>query len=324
MKRLRFLILFIGLLLYGILLWKLDLTHTWQLLSHTNFWLIGVAILAGGLPEIIFKGLRFQLLARNETHLSLRQCCRIYLAGQPMALVTPGKLGDVTRVWLFKRLSKRPMPECLAVHTSDKIFDFSGLAILATIGLWGWLGKGAEHSSGALSAAGGVLAGLMLAMALLNPGWFKPIVNFLIHQWVPPEQADPLKNHGREFLDKLRHRLSPDSRRFFLAFLFSLSAWEFAIFRAWICSVALDIPLVFGQYMLWAPLVIMVELLPISVLGFGTREWALIVLFGSTTLSNEALVSFSLLTLLAGPVTSALLGLPAAMEMLREHREEKK
>jgi hypothetical protein len=322
MKHFRLLILGIGLALYALLLWKLDFTRAWGLLSQVKLWLFALAILAG-LPEILCKALRLRLLARNETHLTLKQGLHLFLSGQPMALVTPGKLGDVTRVWLLKHLSKRPMPECLAVHTSDKIFDFSALAILATIALWGWFGKGLIHSSGALSAAGGVLAGLLLAVAMLNPSWFKPLANFLIHQWVPPEQADPLKHHGREFLEKLKHRLSPNHRRFFEVFLLSLLAWEFAIFRAWVCSQALGIELPLGQYLLWAPLVIMIELLPITVLGFGTREWALIFIFGSATLPNEALVSFSLLTLLAGPVTTALLGLPSSMDILREPREKK-
>jgi uncharacterized protein (TIRG00374 family) len=322
MKRLRVLFLSIGLLLYALLLWKLDIWHSWVLLCHVNLPLLALAILAG-LPEIFFKSLRFRLLGKPETHLSISQSFHIYLSGQPMALVTPGKLGDVTRVWLFKRFSKRPMPECLAVHTADKIFDFSALAILATIGILGWIGNHGNHSSGVLAATGGVLAGLSLTLALLNPEWFKPLVKFLIRQWVPPEKADPLKHHGREFLEKLKHRLSPSTKNFFLAFAYSLLAWEFAILRAWICSVALGIPLSFGLYMLGAPLVVMVELLPISILGFGTRETALILLFASASLTPEALVAFGLLATLAGPVTTALLGLPASMEILREQQGTK-
>jgi uncharacterized protein (TIRG00374 family) len=319
MKRMRFYLLSIGVLLYLGLLSKLDLTQVWSLLRQVNLPLLVAAIVVG-LPEILFKALRFRSLAKPETHLTAAESVHIYLSGQPMALVTPGKLGDVTRVWLFKRSSKRSTPECLAVHTSDKVFDFSALAILGSIGLLGWVGHGSQTSS-ALTAAGGVLAGLSLAVALMNPGWFKPLVKLLIHQWVPPEQADPLKHHGREFLDKLKNRLTPNTKRFFLSFFFSLAAWESTILRSWVCSLALGIQLPWGLFMLGAPLVILTELLPISILGFGPREATLILLFASSTLSPEALLSFSFLSLLAGPVATAVLGLPSALQILRENRE---
>ena len=321
MKRLRILLLSIGLLLYAVFLWKFDIWHSWTYLTQTNLPLLALAIVAG-LPEILFKSLRLRLLGQPETSLTPGQSIHIFLSGQPMGLVTPGKLGDVTRVWLYKTISKRPMPECFAVHTSDKIFDFSALSVLFTIGVIGWVGNNnTGHSSSAVAAAGGIVAGLALAVALLNPGWFKPLVKFLIQQWVPAHHADPLKHHGREFLEKLKHRLSPTTRRFFLAFLFSLLAWGANFLRGWICGAALGIPLPFGAYMLGAPLVIMVELLPISILGFGTREAALFLLFASATLTHEALLAFSLLSFLAGPVVTTLLGLPASMEILREPRE---
>lgn len=315
MKPLRILLLLLGIALYVVLLVKFDAAQALSLFRRMD-WVLLASAVAMVLPEVVFKALRFRVLARPETHLTLGDSTRIYLSGQPMALVTPGKLGDVIRVWLFKRLSRRSTPDCLAVHTSDKIFDFAALVILATIGLLGW-----SKTPSVLTATGGVCAGLLLAAALMNPGWFKPAVKFFIQQWVPPHRADPLKHHGREFLDKLKHRLSPSTGNFFAAFLFSVAAWESAILRGWLCGAALGLPLTFGHYLLGAPLVVLVELLPISILGFGPREAALILLFASPTLPPGALISFSLLTLLAGPVVTALLGLPSALSMLKENRE---
>jgi uncharacterized membrane protein YbhN (UPF0104 family) len=60
----------------------------------------------------------------------------------------------------------------------------------------------------------------------------------------------------------------------------------------------------------------MVELIPISVMGLGTREYALILLFSTLGVSKEYAISLSLMTFILGPIPLSLAGYFIA---LREH-----
>ena len=85
--------------------------------------------------------------------------------------------------------------------------------------------------------------------------------------------------------------------------------------RTYFCSLAVGLPLSFITIALLLPIVIVIEFLPITILGFGTREAALFFLFATPQVSTTGLLSFSLMTVLAGPLLTALVGIPCAMKL---------
>ena len=98
-------------------------------------------------------------------------------------------------------------------------------------------------------------------------------------------------------------------------FLLSLLAWEAAFTRAYFCALALGLPLSFLKVALLLPVVVVVEFIPISIMGLGTREAALFLFLASDQLPLSSLLPFSLLMLLVGPLFVSLLGIPAAMKV---------
>jgi uncharacterized membrane protein YbhN (UPF0104 family) len=88
-----------------------------------------------------------------------------------------------------------------------------------------------------------------------------------------------------------------------------------ALLRAYFCSVALGLPISFLWVVLLMPIVIVIEFIPISFLGIGTREVALFLFFTAGELTRSGLFCWSQLMLLAGPLAVSLLGVPAAMKM---------
>jgi uncharacterized protein (TIRG00374 family) len=137
----------------------------------------------------------------------------------------------------------------------------------------------------------------------------------------PQKLAEQLSAHGREFYNNLLSLFVPSSR-LPLPFALSLAAWVEVLVRTYFCSMAVGLPLSFVTIYLLLPIVIVLEFLPITVLGFGTREAALFFLLASPAVSKAGLLSFSLMTVVAGPLITALVGIPASTKLLASVRDK--
>jgi uncharacterized protein (TIRG00374 family) len=309
LKRLRPIAFLIGLGLLGALLWRLDLSSSWRVLRGADSLWLGLALLALA-PEVILKGWRLQVLAhRLGSKLPLSDAIQIYLAGQPLASLTPAKLGDVVRVVGLGRRASLATAPALAVHAADKLYDLASLASWASVGLLAILLE-QRHRGPALAALVGILLGAILVALLTNRDWVRSVAKPVVLGMAPPAMARELHSHGRQFYDAFPSLLTPGALG--VAMAQSLGAWAFTVLRACLCAKALSLALPTADLFLLLPAVIMVEFLPISIMGFGTREASLFLFFASPVLPREALLSFSLLTVAVGPALTALIGIPAA------------
>jgi uncharacterized membrane protein YbhN (UPF0104 family) len=100
-----------------------------------------------------------------------------------------------------------------------------------------------------------------------------------------------------------------------LPFALSLAAWTVVLIRTYFCALSVGLPVSFITIALLLPIVIVIEFLPITILGFGTREAALFFLFTTPTVTHAGLISFSLMTVVAGPLLTSLVGIPCALKM---------
>ncbi|HTC22007.1 MAG TPA: lysylphosphatidylglycerol synthase transmembrane domain-containing protein, partial [bacterium] len=125
MSRLKPFAFLIGLALIGYIVSTLNLHAVWDRVRQLNPGLFFLAVLAGT-PEILFKALRLKtFVAKAKSHISVKHSLLAFLSGQPLAAVTPGKLGDVSRIVLLSRFGKISMPTALAVHAADRIYDLA-------------------------------------------------------------------------------------------------------------------------------------------------------------------------------------------------------
>jgi uncharacterized protein (TIRG00374 family) len=313
MRRLRPFAFLLGLVLFALLLRMVDLNATWDLLKKAHLgWVL--AAFAFALPEVALKSMRLHALAlRLHSELPFKDALWIYLSGQPLATITPGKIGDVARVWGLSRSSRLSIPSSLAVHVADKVYDLITLALLASIGLIDFLMHSGNHMP-AVASLLGILLGILFMVLILHPDWMRAVVKPAVLFLSPGSLSKQLQTHGHEFYQNFQNLFKPAEKTIHPAFL-SVLAWETTVVRAFFCTLALGIALPLPQLALLLPAVIVIELLPISILGFGTREAALFFFFASSQSDYSALLSFSLLTLLVGPLTIAVLGIPSAMKL---------
>lgn len=313
MRRLSSFVFLLGFLLFVLLLRMVDLNATWALLKAANpYWVIAAILFL--LPEICLKGLRLKALSQTfHSRLTFRQSVWIYLAGQPLAGVTPSKLGDIVRVLGISRWGGLRPHSAFAVHAADKVFDLLALGLFALTGLITLI-VGNQHQESAMATLLGVASGILLMALFLNPQWMQLVIKPLLLFLAPRKLGEQLKAHGREFYKDLLSLFQP-ARRVVFPFGLSLLSWFVVLVRAYFCALALGLSLSLGQIILILPVVIVIEFIPITILGFGTREAALFLFFASPQLSTSGLVSFSLLTVLAGPLLTSIMGIPFAMKL---------
>lgn len=290
-----------------------DLSATLDLLRSARVSWVALAFLFI-LPEVLIKGLRLISLARVfHSQLSFKNSVWIYLAGQPLGAVTPAKLGDIVRVLGIGRWGNLRPYSAFAVHVADKVYDLLALVLLAATGLITLIAQ-KEFKGPAVAALMGIGMGVLLMALFLNPQWMRSLLKPLLLFLAPKRLAEQLSAHGREFYKDLLSLFQP-SRRLALPFFLSLSAWLVVLVRTYFCSLAVGLPLSLVTIGLLLPIVIVIEFLPITILGFGTREAALFFLFASPQVSTAGLLSFSLMTVVAGPLLTSLAGIPCALKL---------
>jgi uncharacterized protein (TIRG00374 family) len=313
-KRLSHFAFLMGLVLFGFIFWKLiDVKTSLDLLKEARWQWVAAGLLSI-LPEVLLKGSRFKVMAsRFPSSLSFKDACAVYLAGQPLSILTPSKLGDIVRVWGLIRWGTIKTTCAFAIHVADKVYDLMALGLFASTGLVVLIAEN-HNQAPALTVLAGIGLGVLLMALFLNPQWMRSIIRPALLFLAPKKVANQLKTHAGEFYENLVGLFRPSSR-VTTPFALSLGAWWMAWFRAYFCALALGIPLSFGRILLLMPVVVVVEFLPVTILGLGIREAALIFFFASPEISNSALWSFSILNMLVGPIPTALLGVPFAMRL---------
>ena len=313
MRRLGSFTFILGLILFVVLLKTVDLPTSWGLLKSAHLFWVAAAFLFV-LPEVFFKALRLKTLSHFfRSHLTFLQGNWIYLSGQPLSAVTPAKLGDIVRVLGISRWGGLKLTSAFAVHVADKVYDLLALGLFASTGLMALIAQN-ENETPALVALVGIALGLLVMALFLNPQWMRSIVKPALLALAPKKLSKQLKTHGSEFYADLLS-IFHSFNRVLLPFAFSLGAWLTVWMRAYFCALALGIPLSFGKIALLMPVVVGIEFIPVTILGFGTREAALFLFFASPEVSNSALLSFSLLNVLAGPLLTSIVGIPCALRL---------
>ncbi|MBI4872833.1 MAG: flippase-like domain-containing protein [Candidatus Riflebacteria bacterium] len=122
-----------GLAVFGLMAMLLDWRATWSALGHlTAGWI--PLILALALGNYLFRFLKWHYYLRLVgVRLPVKESLAIYLSGFMMA-VTPGKLGEVVKAFLIKRMTGVKMRVTAPVVLAERITDVVALLVLSAAG----------------------------------------------------------------------------------------------------------------------------------------------------------------------------------------------
>ena len=149
----------IGIALFIFIVSHVDIQKSWLLIQNSKIkWLLLALLFL--LPEIFSKALRLKLLVnKQKAHITLWHSLQVYLSGQPLGILTPAKLGDVSRVLVLQKTSNLRTLPALATHIADKSYDLISLSFLALLGILSLVVQ-SENYNYELAILSGILIGM--------------------------------------------------------------------------------------------------------------------------------------------------------------------
>jgi len=261
------------------------------------------------LPAIFLRSLRWRfLLISQDINLSCWESFSVYAFSIFVGTLTPGRLGEFIKAFYLRQKGNSFGASFFSVFF-DRVLDIFILLIFACGALFYF---DLYRIEGSLTIVF-ILFGIVLTSTVLwffTRGYgFKISIQFL-RIIMPQRIQDPALKAFQDFCEGL---WKVKAGTFIIVIALSIFAWIVNYYAIYLCGRALGFGITFLQMSCIAAVCALVTLVPISVMGIGTRDAALILMLGkygvleaqavafstlilSMLLCNAALCSFSLLT----------------------------
>ncbi len=283
----RYLPILITLLIFIVLVSWMDIARTWQSILHADGRYLLLSLLAALLFPFL-SGLRWHLIVfQLGKHLGIWESYKLIMAAWPLGTITPAKSGDLIKILFLRHFL--PYSKTTGVILAERVMDVTALCVFSLIGglIYGFI-----H---AIWVSGGILCGVLLFLLFSNTRWV---------ELLPPKWHSIADNVLEATVSMVLHW-----RSFLLIFMVTLLNWFMTFVQTWLCYCAFHVEVPFLYMFAALPIAIFIGLAPITIAGMGTRDGAIIWLFGKyATLETNVLVG--LLYSFFGYWILAFLGIP--------------
>jgi len=300
--------LLISLILLAAVLLNTDFTKLVGVIRRIKlgFFFLAFATLLG---ELLLKALRLKILVAPHSTSSLKDSLIVSLVGLPLGLVTPARFGDLIKTDTLSRKMSLPLAKSLAIAVTEKLLDFFTLCLLAILGITILTLKGKTEKI-FLYSLFFVIAAAILLLIFLNKKLIDKLLKIFGERVIPVKFKD-LFNKTKGGLAEFYSEISTicEKKYFFLsATTLAFVLWFNRILRVFLVSLSFGLKINFFYLLLVIPLIDIIEIMPISLMGLGTREYAYIFLLSLVGISQEESLALSLFTFLLVVIPFSLAG----------------
>lgn len=282
----------VSIALLALVLRSVDLDKALSLMLDAN-----PALLLAGLMavffEALFKSLKLKVMASTRGRCSLTDAAAVYLIGIPLGAVTPGKAGDALKLYNLSQRARIPLASSLAIGLLERLIDLVTTLVLALAGVIFIMTRHSVDRMVLITLGLSALAVFFL-VAALSQRRLLSVLHMIYQRIAPAALRSNLNGTMETFLSTIASIIH--SPAILSAVLFAFLSCLAISVRSFLLGSALGMNLPVFYFVLLIPIVSLVELLPISVLGFGTREYSTIWLFWVFGVSSEQSFSLSLLS----------------------------
>jgi len=272
-------------------------------LTANPYW-IGVSA-AAWFFLIALKAFKWQsIVSALHGSISFTNSVRLLFIGFFVSIATPGRLGDFVRAAYVK--DQIGLGRGTLAVLIDRSMDVLTLMLFAALGVT------------ILSQSQGITflsfefillllaVGVVGLFAALNRGIARTLFHWF-SRFIPPKLRTFAWKNGKEFYDAI-----PDLQKkwpnILVAILLSLGAWIISVTFGWFLFQALRLPLDWMVALAIIPILALMEIIPIGVLGIGTREIVAVFMLGLLGIPAETAVAFSLMYFALGYIPGFSIG----------------
>ncbi len=248
---------------------------------------------------VFLKGLKWKLsLGIFRISTDLAKAIEIWVIGFSIGAITPGRVGDFVKIaYLEEKKSKS-----FGAVILDRMTDIFAVVFFALFGL--------NVFGSAIGATKEVVAFSVLALifgALIIRRHYKSALRIMFRQLVPEKYKAYFKSNAVDFLDSLK-QAGRQKKRILIVVLMSLFTWMITGMQGIIIARALEIDIAYFNLLFIMSIVALVELIPVTVAGLGTREATIVFLMSFLGIETEKAIVFSLINFVFGYVMLAFVG----------------
>ncbi|MEW6614387.1 MAG: lysylphosphatidylglycerol synthase transmembrane domain-containing protein [Thermodesulfobacteriota bacterium] len=273
---------YLGFVILILIIWKIDIHRLIQIIGTLKIDILIVVLLLN-LPAIFIKSLRWRYILKLQSiRYSLSQTFVSYLSGLFVGIVTPGRLGEAIKIFYLKEDRGIPLSKGLSGVLADRLFDLCFLILFGILGSWHLRIFGQLNQLAMISISLTIVA---IFIYFISKNRFKDFI-------VP-------------FFRKKFGGLVISLEQFFIGFkdlarpmiilpgFLTVISYLIYFIQCHLMLLSLNIKIDFLITVFLMSLINLVSLVPISILGIGTREASMIYLFALINIPKEEAIAFS-------------------------------
>ena len=293
-------------MLFLFILTRISLSDLYAVFLTINIGLLILALLVNFLA-VFLKAEKWRIIVNSiKGDFSLFASIKAFLVGFSFSTITPAKIGDFIKVFYIKD-NQCGWGRSLATVVIDRLIDIILLCLIAAIGIYGFsLVYHIEILSWGFAVL--IVAGIIVAVyILLNKPLLSKLLKPFFNHFVPINLKNQVSEYYHDFYKGL-FTFYQDHKRFALSVGVGVLSWIPPILYGYLLALSIGIKIDIFFFILIIPVISLLDLLPISISGIGTRDVTLIFLFGLHGISAEQAVAFSLIYLFMSYWLIALIG----------------
>lgn len=287
-------------LLFLFLLLKIDTQKAFHLLAHVHLpFIIYGQILTP--IEISIRAAKLKMIVSNLTNCPFFCALKANVIGIPFDLTTPGGIGGFIRLYVLRKYTTLNTISCFNAVAMDRMLNFGCLLFLSAVFFFTAAVKKSSNNVNMMLCLAICCVILILLMLILTlrrtPFQHLPTharFFYVLSRILQGKVAKKVQKLLYDFRALACAMMSAKKQGAIIVALSYLS-WLIVLTKGYIYLRALSITTSFVYFILLYPAVILITMLPISILGLGTRDIAFVLLLSLLSIDREHAMSLSML-----------------------------
>lgn len=288
-----FLLKIIGLIIICLILSRINIDSILSRLAEVNAFYFGVAMLVFPLLILVKSYRLWLILKRPRLKRDIKSLFLINMASFSAGTLTPGRVGEFIKVFYLCEMG-HTLGKSLFCTILDRLLDILFIMVVSCVGV--------------IIMFKTLRFEVALVFALLMLGAFIVVSIYYVDrsqvwrrkvkEWMSITLKIPYLDRMKLYMNVIRQEIR-DIQLPVLCYALILTVlfWVLYYVQLYLLILSLHIDLSFIDTSIFISITSLVSVLPITFMGIGTRDAALIYLFGLNGISEESAVAFSTLIL---------------------------
>lgn len=292
-KKIKIFLQILGPLIFIYILSRIDYQILFKEIKSLKWYFLMLTLVIM-VAEVIFRSLRWRVvLISLGLKISKPKALSFYWLGTFFSMITPGRVGELIKVYFLKKRGLSAFRSFFSI-VLDRLIDILVLLFFSVLIFTFFL-----RDIGSYLFLLGIIVLLAIILVFLiidQRTIFHRSFGKLIQKIFPINFSD----YNRFTFKKLIEGIKGLNKKIILYFsIYLIVGWVLYFFAKYTISLSLGLNLSFVNLVIVSVLVIIINILPISIAGLGTREAAIIYFFSISGIDKETALLFSLLILAA-------------------------